>query len=518
MQILQDQPHVISPCERCDHAIESRTGHPDLNANVYSSYTPANAAENDALLASLSQVNQNIGDCDSAIEHLHQKIKRIRQQRWLLVSTAADVKALLSLLRQLPLEILAEIARFTLPRHCWRAVALDLRWVWSRIRLPLPYYHWPEGDRKALAEIVRTYLERSGQLPVSLLNVNASNMNDSLRAVLKEHAWHIGTLDAVLYDGKLPFDASFPVLKELIIRDGDIPALDAPQLVAVELRRVCSSIELPWANLRALMMSFTMDLHDITILRLCSRLEVLSLLSDQGVARGAVPPSQPLLFPSFHMLELGGASILFGPHIHAPVLSHAMLNMMRCDWTGDSWYNNFCQSIAQILSGLLASATSITLRNVISKDMNSLRMILCMPRTLRKVAIVEETLDGANHRVPATNQAFLEMICYNADVPFLPKLAEVEIVSGRMVHWTDNDVACVRRLLESRSPSSKAGCTPLERFFVCMPNVLRWPVIFSDEGEGWGRATNFEGRRILDMYSSDLPYPWIGPFKVADAL
>ncbi|KAI4522428.1 hypothetical protein K525DRAFT_198837, partial [Schizophyllum commune Loenen D] len=388
----------------------------------------------------------------------------------------------------------------------------------SYLTLPLPYYHWPEGDRKALAEIVRTYLERSGQLPVSLLNVNASNMNDSLRAVLKEHAWHIGTLDAVLYDGKLPFDASFPVLKELIIRDGDIPALDAPQLVAVELRRVCSSIELPWANLRALMMSFTMDLHDITILRLCSRLEVLSLLSDQGVARGAVPPSQPLLFPSFHMLELGGASILFGPHIHAPVLSHAMLNMMRCDWTGDSWYNNFCQSIAQILSGLLASATSITLRNVISKDMNSLRMILCMPRTLRKVAIVEETLDGANHRVPATNQAFLEMFCYNADVPFLPKLAEVEIVSGRMVHWTDNDVACVRRLLESRSPSSKAGCTPLERFFVCMPNVLRWPVIFSDEGEGWGRATNFEGRRILDMYSSDLPYPWIGPFKVADAL
>ncbi|KAI5828022.1 hypothetical protein K523DRAFT_308087 [Schizophyllum commune Tattone D] len=536
MQILQDQPHVISLCERCDHAIESRSGHPDLNANVYSSYTPANAAEHDALLASLSEVNQNIGDCDSAIEHLHQKIKRIRRQRWLLVSAAADIKALLSPLRRLPLEILAEIARFTLPRHwfgdrvgkhqwdfaqvcrSWRAVALDLRWVWSRIRLPLQYYHWPEGDRKALTEIVRTYLERSGQLPVSLLNVNASNMNDSLRAVLKEHAWHIGTLDAFLYDGKLPFDASFPLLKELIIRDGDIPALDAPQLVAVELRRVCSSIELPWANLRALMMSFTMDLHDIAILRLCSRLEVLSLLSDQGTARGAVPPSQPLLFPSLHTLELGGASILFGPHIHAPVLSHAMLNMMRCDWKGDSWYNTFCQSIDQVLSGLLASTTSITLRNVIGKDMNLLRRILCMPRTLRKVAIVEETLGGASQRAPATNQAFLEMICYNADEPFFAELAEVEIVSGRMVHWTDNDVACVQRLLESRSASGKAGCTPLERFVVYMPNVLRWPDIFSDEGEGWGRATDTEGRRILGMYSSDLLYPWIGPFKVVDAL
>ena len=58
----------------------------------------------------------------------------------------------------------------------------------------------------------------------------------------------------------------------------------------------------------------------------------------------------------------------------------------------------------------------------------------------------------------------------------------------------------------------------MERFVVYMPNVLRWPDIFSDEGEGWGRATNSEGRRILEMCSSDLLYPWVGPFKVVDAL
>ncbi|KAI5889067.1 uncharacterized protein SCHCODRAFT_02633448 [Schizophyllum commune H4-8] len=537
MQILQDQPRVISLCERCDYALESRTGHPDLNTNARSSCTPASAAEHDALLASLSQVNQNIGDCDSAIERLRQKSEQISQQRRLLFSAAADITTLLSPLRRLPSEILAEIARFTLPRHwfegrigrypwaftqvcrSWRAAALDMRWVWSRIRLPLGYYSWPKGDGKALTEIVKTYLERSGQYPVALLDVNAPNMYDGLRLALQEHAWHIGTLEATFHDGKLPFDAPLPALKELIIRDGDICGLVAPNLVVVEICLVCNTIELPWANLRALMMSFMMDFSEISFLRPCLRLEVLSLLADEGVARDVLPLSQPLLFPLLHTLELGGASILFGPHIYAPALSHAVLNMMRRDWRGEGWYNKLCQSYEILLSGLLASVACITLRNRngVTDDTDLLRRILCMPKTLRKVAFVEETLGIDRQRIPATKQACLEMLSYKADKPSFAELGEVEIVTARRVHWTDKDVACVRHLLESRSASAKAGCLPLKRFFVCMPNVLRWPAEFSDKSEGWAGVTNSEGRRILDIYSSD-PEQWIGPFRAGDYL
>ncbi|KAL1711075.1 hypothetical protein EV121DRAFT_191454 [Schizophyllum commune] len=535
MHILQESSTSTILCTQCLHTISVRIGTPELILRARSCYTPFTESEHSNLYASLAQIYEDLRHCEREITRLEVTLHTLRQTQSALELTADCVNALLSPIRRLPPELLAEIAPYTLPskwftdhigKHpwyfsqvcrSWRSVAIATGWAWAQIRFP----HWIRARiinrADPLSHIVGLYLRRAAATDsaVRIRGLRQAHVEDErIRACILAHADCIHTLEVKTKYDLFPFKCHFPALQRLIVYNELMDKVDAPNVRIVDLYEAnpCT-IRLPWANLRAFKMHGCISGPDLGVLRSCTALEVLSLTDD---SLGLEFHSDPLVFPVLHTLEIGGAAIEVSPHLVAPALEHFILNMASED--NYTWHVELERTPLQMLENLLPPVTSLTLRNMDTYDFENIpvRELLALPRKLQKVSAVVETDYALQSGTLMMYRDLVTVLGWDEAHPTLPHLTEIGLVSGiRDVQWSDDDVALMRRLVVSRAAgAATCGCARLERLYIRTPFA---PFPSGPLAEPWADARGTDGQRVMaiDMHCQGGP---VEAFDVETAL
>ncbi|KAJ7042015.1 hypothetical protein C8F04DRAFT_1078025, partial [Mycena alexandri] len=127
------------------------------------------------------------------LRRLDEEIAVLQQERDLLAASIGAHQALLSPIRQLPLDLIQEIFVACLPTHrncvmsateapvllgricsSWRTISLTTPGLWTRLHVVEPSQRWSRPDPLLDAkvaqrgEVLKTWLGRSGQLPLSI--------------------------------------------------------------------------------------------------------------------------------------------------------------------------------------------------------------------------------------------------------------------------------------------------------------------------------------------------------------
>ncbi|KAJ7019861.1 hypothetical protein C8F04DRAFT_324968 [Mycena alexandri] len=203
----------------------------------------------------------------------------------------------------------------------WREIALSTPALWNTIRMDITR-PWDDDKAAAQLELVRAWLSRSGDYPLSITLTDSSN---SPLAVQFLHAavFHCGRWEHV--DLFIPFEhlhliqGNMPLLRDLTIGPNDLPdrhglqvsVFDrAPLLTNVVLTHdfVPYAIRLPWAQLTHLV-GLCLFEHECTeILGHAVQLVhgTFSIFSYTGPYR---PLPHPITLPSLCQLILDGSDI-----------------------------------------------------------------------------------------------------------------------------------------------------------------------------------------------------------------
>ncbi|KAI5896665.1 uncharacterized protein SCHCODRAFT_02615494 [Schizophyllum commune H4-8] len=515
MHILRELSTSTILCTKCANTIDVTIGAPELILRARSGYTPFTRNETSALRAGLARVYGDLRQCELEIARLEVTLHTLRESQKALELTADCINALLSPIRRLPPELLAEIAPYTLPsrwftdhigKHpwyfsqvcrSWRSVAIATGWAWAQIRFPQWLRVRIVNRADLLSHIVGLYLQRAAATgsPIKIRGLRKAHVEDErTRACLMAYADCIHTLEVKTKYDLLPFTCHLTALQRLIVHNELFDNVDAPNVRIVDLYEASpSTIELPWANLRAFKMHGCISGPDLTVLRSCTALEVLSLTDD---TLGLEFHSDPLVFPALHTLEIGSAAIEVCPHLVAPALHHFILNMGSDD--NYTWHVELQRSPLQMLANLLPPVTSLTLRNMDTYDFENIpvRELLALPRKLQKVSAVIETDYALQSGTLTMYRDLVTVLGWDEAHPTLPHLTEIDLVSGtRDIPWSDDDVALVRRLLVSRAAgAATGGCARLERLNIRTPFA---PFPVGPLAESWADARGTDGQRVM---------------------
>ncbi|KAI5828030.1 hypothetical protein K523DRAFT_373922 [Schizophyllum commune Tattone D] len=450
--------------------------------------------EQAALSATLPQVCDALDVCDREIGELESALNKLRCRRDQLESTKFGIKSLLSPLRKVPPELLAEIAAYTLPaqwfddqigKHVWpftqvcrtwREVAIGMHWPWAHFSVSKSAFDRPSP---AMISAVTTYLQRSGSLPLTVLGIHTS-WDEGAQDALWTHIGRIHTYEAMCAydedDGGLD-GRCFPALRKLLIRNGSSCSVEAPNLRE---------------NLRALRFSGDYTMYPSPLRVLFHLLDVMGLQPRS---------SSPSLIPlhCLHTLEVGLKFIDALPLLFAPNLRHFILDMaFRPDEPLGDVFPVAC-------SRLLEPVTCLYEESLLTS-------IISMPKKLQKLCLVEDTMDWDSDRpFSVLHQDFVSTLCTPSSYPFL---TEIEVVNGeKSAKWTPTDVVLVRRLLETRAAPPPDMAAPLERLNTWAPYATESPpeLLAAD-------ITNLRlGVPILHL-NVDSPRVPVEPFEIASAL
>ncbi|KAJ7845416.1 hypothetical protein B0H14DRAFT_2203316, partial [Mycena olivaceomarginata] len=135
----------------------------------------------------IAQIRQLLAPPSREIERIDHEIALLQARRLQLSAYVADHEALISPIRQLPVDIIREIfiaciptdqnpvmsvkmAPLLLSRICsgWRTIALSTPRLWSSIHVPEPHAKLPQYVRDGCLQLMKTWLTRSGGLPLSI--------------------------------------------------------------------------------------------------------------------------------------------------------------------------------------------------------------------------------------------------------------------------------------------------------------------------------------------------------------
>ncbi|KAL1698482.1 hypothetical protein EV121DRAFT_297132 [Schizophyllum commune] len=515
MHILQDHPYALSLCPNCPHSFVTMLGSPELDLRLDDGYVPCAPTETAALSASLSQVQDSIDRCDLEITRVESTLRRLRGVKTSLQFTSDKMQSLLSPIRRIPPEILAEIATYTLPSgwfegyagghvwtfthvcRAWRATALHMRWPWARFYLPRSLRDL--GD-KAM-EIISTYFERSDPYPLNI-RLTLNSFYVELGDVLRAHAARIHELEVrTSWSLILPFQ--FPNLRRLRALDCKMPdSIDAPNLCILELYDTHSPpITLPWENLRALSIhGQAIYPEEVAGLRRCARLEVLSLaaFNRDGEVLKQDDPKETLVFPALITLEICDAAIMLCAYLSAPALRHLILEVSTGTFTVDGGLAEFETEAFGYLYSLVPPITTLTLRDMDDYEYQEpyLRELFAKAPRLRKACVV--VMDDAPHGEKISMYTdFFSLLCCGDEHPKLPQLTEVELLERvKSVDWNIERVDLVRRVLQSRGSPSVLGPARLRKLLIHTPFVFP----NSAMAEGWANLRGPDGERILDVH------------------
>ncbi|KAF7364798.1 hypothetical protein MVEN_00349800 [Mycena venus] len=215
------------------------------------------------------------------IEHIDHEIARLQARQLVLSTYVAAHKALISPIRQLPVDLVREIfvaciptdsnavmsakeAPLLLGRICssWRTIALSTPRLWSSIHIAVPHDKLPHHVHDGCLELVKEWLARSGGLPLSISfhrypPPGSSPFFDAI--VSFSSRWkHISVLGQQIRLSR----ANVPMLQSIEILDyagGDESAETPDFLSGDAVRSVClgtdlnpTQLPLPWNQLTVL--------------------------------------------------------------------------------------------------------------------------------------------------------------------------------------------------------------------------------------------------------------------------
>ncbi|TRM70304.1 hypothetical protein BD626DRAFT_391427 [Schizophyllum amplum] len=510
-------------CLKCLHSFKSDLDDfSDLKSRARSSYVPSTPAETDKLRGRLSQVQDSISECDQEILLLEFAVRSLRQHRRANEEAETNLKALLAPIRKIPVEILTQIAPYTLPDlwfknmigfhpwtftqvcHDWREVAIAMRWPWARVMIPCLD---EEGDSQVEADLIElfsVYMQRSGNHPLTIQtsrNLPAwesgwENSTEPIWTEVWKHTDRLHALEVYCTDEGFPFPSNpLPMLQKLTIHGYMTGTLrvNAPNLYVLELidTKVTEVTDVRWANLRALRVRGYDNFwgNDYELLRSCTRLEALSLTLEttEGLSRWSLP-WEPIHLPALRTLEIGRAMIAICPHIDAPSLDNFLLNMPH------SVNARLHDDEVPLLVSLLLPVTSLTLCNMCDYHAGLLQRIISIPRCLKRLYMRQETLRSlrAEFLHPVHRGLAAEFIKPDA---LAPHLADMSFVNGsRDIHWENEDIALVRGLLASRVTATADGGAVLAQLKIWTPFAE-----FPASCEEWTSAYGPEGRQRLEI-------------------
>ncbi|KAK0482740.1 hypothetical protein IW261DRAFT_1418266 [Armillaria novae-zelandiae] len=262
-----------------------------------------------------------------------------------------------SLIRRLPLELLAEVFERTIStdHSRWITSTRETPWIlghvsstWRRLALSLPSL-WSsisiDGYHKHTVQMLRVLLTRSGTAPLTLrlyLSFMKVDQMKELYLILcgERRRWKSISITLESYYGgaAAPFvtllkaPADYPILEsfDLVM---DVPfgvvylpagSFDrAPMLHTVRMRPLLT-IDLPWSRITTFSTSaFTVE-QQFMILRESPQLQTLEIESYRGTHMPPAADSYPLLHPSLATLEVPNISSF--PFLTLPALTDLYVN------------------------------------------------------------------------------------------------------------------------------------------------------------------------------------------------
>ena len=317
-------------------------------SSVHSRFVPT-AEDQTSIRKNIQQIESTVGSVENEIIRLRRSLTELEDYRDQLYDNLTRHQAVLSPVRKIPPEILAEIflhaaegssvvwprqngsieMPMLLGRICsyWRTITLSLPLLWSDIRLDLPYGHEAAGGIKttctAVQDLVDTCLSRSGNTLLSF-SITADGphglITDLLQAFVKHSSrWRDASIDLArlsrYHQTLLPAQGSVPNLYRLHLgtsaKDPLAPSiLDAfrvsPSLKELSisyLTRPFHILRVPWDQLTHLTskMSTFREGEFSEILRHATNLVVFST---EGERILEVTSSQPVLLPHLQKLAI----------------------------------------------------------------------------------------------------------------------------------------------------------------------------------------------------------------------
>ncbi|KAK2462202.1 hypothetical protein APHAL10511_005790 [Amanita phalloides] len=388
-------------------------------------------------------------------------------------------------IQRLPSDLLAEIFTYCIPemidddwRSClvsnrsaplllcrvsslWRSVAISTPRLWHTFIFEKNVPHGHEKKLKSLSRGIRSWLGRSGTLPLTIRFLLHTNKDSLVTNALKPLFEFSSRWDTILIDVS-PHVRRWPTIKVLpnlrdfhgsILRINEFPFASAPNLKCLRAHSLTpnstSISKVPWSKLTELTVTLEVPITAaLELFQSCPLLEKLSISvgSDDGGSSSPLPPLSVnsrikldalrwlwlyitpasgvavdyLTLPALEELHLCGTSTISEPYCYSHVLN--LLTRSRC------------QLRKQIL--MLSKFTP-----------HQLLEYLKHPSCQTLVSLnVEESDDGSDGFVPVVGDEFLSQLMYSDEqdrAPLCPKLAdlsfklcyrsEVDNPLGRMV-------------------------------------------------------------------------------------
>ncbi|KAL1667166.1 hypothetical protein GGF50DRAFT_125084 [Schizophyllum commune] len=479
MKILQDSAYTTQLCSKSGNTFSSQLQTAES--------VPHTRAEIGALSDGLSQTRNNLRLCDREMQRLCTALAELCEYRARIQSNEENLVALLSPVRRLPTEILAEIASNTLPPRWFEkpsgkfALAfhapIGMRWPWAHINL---HDYRPSDEFAAWVDASVVYLQRCGSYPL-VLKIRAGIQHEVIQNALWPLAERICELELQCPDGNSPFPRWLMALRRLWLTGPFGGTVYAPKLCILELFGCSMSrLNVPWANLRVLHAAFDVRKEDLDVLRECVRLEELSFSTwDWGEIFG----SQPISLPALHTLEIGHGALEFCSQLDAPALRHFCLNFACnglckhpyevCDWFQD-------RDLMPVIN-LIRPLTSLTVRNADAPAYDwsvgrALRALFSGPQKLLEVIFIIDR-PTTQRRESSFLRLFVNEFLY--DSTLLLYLEELHIVNRCEATWREREVY--------------AG---LKRLRICTPHA-EFPV--SELEVSWANMRRTDGEHILEV-------------------
>ena len=266
---------TVSPRQPCIAATQIDSPYA---SNLHTNYTPTES-EILQIREFLTEPLKRLSSLDAEIERVQSIVNELHHERRALSDEIEAHRALISPIRQLPLEVLGEIFVHCLPEGCnaimssqeaplllgricsaWRSIALSTPRLWASLHIPTPIEITETGQVPAQpdptfiakmerrCEVAGEWISRSGESPISISVCNpthvyyhaleTSNMNTFEVAIAQilasSHRWKKvdfrATEDSFTRLQQLAED-DVPLLESLVIASGSLTnAWDPPAL------------------------------------------------------------------------------------------------------------------------------------------------------------------------------------------------------------------------------------------------------------------------------------------------
>ncbi|KAJ7768312.1 hypothetical protein B0H16DRAFT_1519365 [Mycena metata] len=279
--------------------------------------TDGEAAEITALL---DEPVLQLKGLDDKIAELQKTIDKLAAQRNTLHTYIAEHRALISLVRRLPLEILEEIFSACLPTHrncvmstseaplllgrvcsSWRAISLSTPRLWSKLHIvePTTAGWWPNMEEEVAKhlEATKTWLARSGQCPLS---ISLESGNEGGPTVSNAHSFFEALVPFAPRWQHMQFATAASILRTMShLTEADVPLLET---LAFYTHPLHGSYDIVWGSLGIVrgprVSSFSVPAYNFTPSEIPLRWHQLTTLW-----MGGQPWSFPLTMTSELLLE-----------------------------------------------------------------------------------------------------------------------------------------------------------------------------------------------------------------------